>query len=133
MLSVDPVAVRLDTGQQVLRAVEVLEIGHYNFQMSGDLQILVSAPAARAALAAAALALLGACGQKGPLVLPTGEAAAGRASLHEYARALVRGGQPRPCRIRRPALRHGLTDPPAMSNAPLPAPRSCTPAPRNCS
>ena len=49
--------------------------------MSGVLQILVSAPAARAAVAAAALALLGACGQKGPLFLPAGEAAAGRASL----------------------------------------------------
>lgn len=29
----------------------------------------------------ALLALLSACGQKGPLLLPTGEAAAGRASL----------------------------------------------------
>ena len=51
--------------------------------MSGVLQILVSAPALRAASLAGALALLGACGQKGPLVLPTGEAAAGRASLPE--------------------------------------------------
>jgi predicted small lipoprotein YifL len=49
--------------------------------MFGVPQILVSAPAARTALAAGALLLLGACGQKGPLVLPAGEAAAGRASL----------------------------------------------------
>lgn len=49
--------------------------------MFGVLQILVTAPAVRAALSAGALVLLGACGQKGPLFLPTGEAAAGRASL----------------------------------------------------
>ncbi|MEJ8837932.1 LPS translocon maturation chaperone LptM [Ramlibacter sp. AN1133] len=41
--------------------------------MSGVPQILVSA--------LAAAALLVACGQKGPLVLPSGEAAAGRATL----------------------------------------------------
>lgn len=56
----------------------------YNFQMSGDHQILVSPPAGRRLLALAALAgtcLLAACGQKGPLFLPTGEAAAGRRTL----------------------------------------------------
>lgn len=48
------------------------------------LQILVSTPARRRALtgsAVAAAALLAGCGQKGPLFLPTGEAAAGRATL----------------------------------------------------
>ena len=43
--------------------------------MSGVPQILVSA--------LAAAALLAACGQKGPLFLPTNEAAAGRATLPE--------------------------------------------------
>ena len=51
--------------------------------MSGVLQILVSAPARRLLVAAAALGLLAACGQKGPLYLPTGEAAQGRATLPE--------------------------------------------------
>lgn len=50
--------------------------------MSGVLQILVSTRA-RCLAAAGLLALLGACGQKGPLFLPTGEAAAGRATLPE--------------------------------------------------
>lgn len=45
--------------------------------MFGIAQILVSPPV-RAALV---VALLAGCGQKGPLYLPTGEAAAGRASL----------------------------------------------------
>jgi predicted small lipoprotein YifL len=49
--------------------------------MFGVFQILVSTPGTRAATAAAAVALLAACGQKGPLMLPTGEAAEGRASL----------------------------------------------------
>jgi predicted small lipoprotein YifL len=49
--------------------------------MFGVLQILVSTPARRRVLAAGSLALLAACGQKGPLFLPTGEAAAGRLSL----------------------------------------------------
>jgi predicted small lipoprotein YifL len=43
--------------------------------MSGVFQILVSA--------FAALLLVTGCGQKGPLYLPSGEAAAGRASLPE--------------------------------------------------
>jgi predicted small lipoprotein YifL len=51
--------------------------------MFGVHQILVSGPLRRLALAAGCVALLGACGQKGSLYLPTGEAAAGRASLPE--------------------------------------------------
>jgi predicted small lipoprotein YifL len=47
--------------------------------MFGIAQILVSPPV-RAALVVVALA---GCGQKGPLYLPTGEAAAGRAPLTE--------------------------------------------------
>lgn len=50
--------------------------------MSGVLQILVS-PRARRFAAAGLLALLAACGQKGPLFMPTGEAAEGRATLPE--------------------------------------------------
>ena len=52
--------------------------------MFGVHQILVSTLARRRGLAlaaAAAAALLAACGPKGPLFLPTGEAAAGRATL----------------------------------------------------
>jgi len=55
--------------------------------MSSVRQILVSAAAKRFALAMAGAALLAACGQKGPLFLPTGEAAAGRATLPEAIRA----------------------------------------------
>jgi predicted small lipoprotein YifL len=51
--------------------------------MSGVSQILVSASARRCLLAVALLATLSACGQKGNLFLPTGEAAQGRATLPE--------------------------------------------------
>ncbi|QJW85904.1 hypothetical protein HK414_22845 [Ramlibacter terrae] len=51
--------------------------------MFGDFQILVSASSRRLALAAAVVAALAACGQKGPLFLPTDPAAAGRATLTE--------------------------------------------------
>ncbi|HSV34673.1 MAG TPA: lipoprotein [Ramlibacter sp.] len=44
-------------------------------------QILVSAHSLRLALAVSGVAALAACGQRGPLYLPTGEAAAGRATL----------------------------------------------------
>jgi len=49
--------------------------------MSGVPQILVSARWLRCLGAAALLALMAACGQRGPLYLPQGEAATGRASL----------------------------------------------------
>jgi predicted small lipoprotein YifL len=51
--------------------------------MSGVLAILVSAPWRRLVLAAAGVSLLAACGQKGPLFLPKGDAAAGRATITE--------------------------------------------------
>jgi predicted small lipoprotein YifL len=52
--------------------------------MYGVLQILVSTPARRRLLGVAASALLlSACGQKGPLFLPSGAAAQGRATLPE--------------------------------------------------
>jgi len=51
--------------------------------MLNAFQILVSAPVLRLALAAGVVGALGGCGQKGPLFLPTGEAAAGRATLPE--------------------------------------------------
>jgi predicted small lipoprotein YifL len=44
-------------------------------------EILVSARARRLALALGVVGALAGCGQKGPLLLPTGEAAAGRATL----------------------------------------------------
>lgn len=46
-------------------------------------QILVSAPRLRLALAAVVVGVLAGCGQKGPLFLPTGAAAAQRATLPE--------------------------------------------------
>ena len=49
--------------------------------MFGVHQILVSARARRRLAALALVGLLAACGQRGPLFLPTGEAAAGRATL----------------------------------------------------
>lgn len=49
--------------------------------MSPFIQILVSAPVRRFALAAGVVAALAACGQKGALYLPTGEAADSRATL----------------------------------------------------
>jgi predicted small lipoprotein YifL len=44
-------------------------------------QILVSARSLRLVLALGVVGALAGCGQKGPLFLPTGEAAAGRATL----------------------------------------------------
>jgi predicted small lipoprotein YifL len=49
--------------------------------MFGVHQILVSASVRRLALAACGVVLLAACGQKGPLFMPRGEAATGRATL----------------------------------------------------
>jgi predicted small lipoprotein YifL len=59
--------------------------------MSGVHQILVSARGRRL-LAAGLLAVLAGCGQKGPLFLPTGEEAAGRASLPETLNPTNRTG-----------------------------------------
>lgn len=50
--------------------------------MSGPFQPLAR-PIARRLVAVTALALLAACGQKGPLYLPTGDAATGRLTLPE--------------------------------------------------
>jgi predicted small lipoprotein YifL len=49
--------------------------------MSSAEQILVIAPVRALVLAASVVALLGGCGQKGALYLPTGDAAANRATL----------------------------------------------------
>ena len=51
--------------------------------MSAVLPTLANARLPRRLLALAALSLLAACGQKGPLYLPTGEAAVGRLTLPE--------------------------------------------------
>ena len=48
-------------------------------------QILVSVSPRRLVLAAGVVAALAACGQRGPLFLPTGEAAAARATLPQTA------------------------------------------------
>ncbi|MES2999125.1 MAG: lipoprotein [Pseudomonadota bacterium] len=47
------------------------------------LQILVADPLRRVVLAAAMVGALAACGQRGPLFLPTAPAAEGRATLTE--------------------------------------------------
>jgi predicted small lipoprotein YifL len=49
--------------------------------MSSVEQILVTAPLRALYLAASVVVLLGGCGQKGALYMPTGEAAANRATL----------------------------------------------------
>jgi len=49
--------------------------------MSKVFQILASAHPLRLALAASVVWALAGCGQKGPLFIPTGEAAAARATL----------------------------------------------------
>ena len=59
--------------------------------MSGVLQILVSARG-RCLFAAGVLALLAACGQKGPLFLSTGAQAEGRATLPETLSPVNRTG-----------------------------------------
>jgi predicted small lipoprotein YifL len=73
---VDAIATALDRSKCGFCAVHVLRVGHYNFAMLNVRQILVSA---------VGLALVGvgltACGQKGPLYLPTDPAAKERATL----------------------------------------------------
>lgn len=49
--------------------------------MFGVQQIVIGPQWRRLALAAAGVVLLSACGQKGPLFMPKGEAATGRATL----------------------------------------------------
>ncbi|MDP3619661.1 MAG: lipoprotein, partial [Ramlibacter sp.] len=68
-------------GQQRFSAIHVFRVGHYNFTMFHVPQILVSARLQRVGLAAVVVAMLAACGQKGPLFLPTGESAQGRPTL----------------------------------------------------
>lgn len=87
--------------------------------MSGELQILVSTPARRRLLALAALAgscLLAACGQKGPLYMPTGAEAAGRRTLPQTLTPTVvappqRDGAPG-------STPSAATSPPAVSQPP---------------
>ena len=49
-------------------------------------QILLNAPLRRLALAASVVAVMAACGQKGPLFVPTEPAAQNRATLSETIR-----------------------------------------------
>ena len=72
------------------------KVGKYNFTMSNVCRILVSARRWRPAIAASALAMLAACGQRGVLFLPSDPAAQGRATLPETIRpaALAPPGSP---------------------------------------
>jgi len=62
--------------------------------MLNVLQILVSAALARLALALCATGALAGCGQKGPLFLPTSEAAANRATLPQTLNPTVPASTP---------------------------------------
>ncbi|HWI84585.1 LPS translocon maturation chaperone LptM [Ramlibacter sp.] len=57
-------------------------------------RILVSAPARRLVLAAAVVGPLAACGQKGPLFLPTDPVAAQRATLPQTLRPAAPASAP---------------------------------------
>ena len=81
--------------------------------MSGVFQILVSPSGTRRALLLAAALLLSACGQKGPLYLPTGEAAAGRVTLPQTL-APSTAVTPRPS-----ASAPGASTPPSGTAAPV--------------
>lgn len=73
---IDPIAALLHCQQQLLGMVHEFKVGHYNFSMLRAPQILVST-----IILAASVASLGACGQRGPLYLPTEPASAQRATL----------------------------------------------------
>lgn len=74
-------------------------------------QILVSSLPARLALALAGVVALAACGQRGPLFLPTGEAAANRATLPQTLRPTPPTAAPSPL------------DTPSTTGTATPAPR----------
>jgi predicted small lipoprotein YifL len=80
-LLVDVVAARFDTGKYRFGSIHEFGVGHYNFAMLKVYQILVSTQCLRFALAVSGVVALAGCGQKGRLFLPTGEAAADRATL----------------------------------------------------
>jgi predicted small lipoprotein YifL len=84
--------------------------------MSGVFQILVSPFGPRCALLLMAALSLSACGQKGPLYLPTGAAAAGRASLPE---TLAPSTAVRPAQA---ASGPGAATPPSGTAAPVRTP-----------
>ena len=69
-LVVDSVAIALNGFKQHFGLVHEFGIGHYNFAMLKSLPILVSA----SVLVAGAMSL-SACGQRGPLYLPSGPTA----------------------------------------------------------
>lgn len=73
---VDLIAALLHGEQQLLGTVHEFKVGHYNFDMLRASQILVSP-----IILAASMAGLSACGQRGPLYLPTEPASAQRATL----------------------------------------------------
>lgn len=68
-------------------------------------QILVGALGLRLVLAFSGVAMLAACGQKGPLFLPTGEAAAGRATLPQTLNPARAASAPVPSGTATPATR----------------------------
>jgi predicted small lipoprotein YifL len=69
------------------------------------LQILVATLGVRLVLALSGVAALAACGQKGPLFLPTGEAAAGRATLPQTLNPTRPASAPLPSGTATPAPR----------------------------
>ena len=75
---VDTVAALFHRQQQLFCTVHEFEVGHYNLRMFRARQILV-----RTIVLAVSTAAFAACGQRGPLYLPTDPAAAQRATLPE--------------------------------------------------
>jgi predicted small lipoprotein YifL len=73
---VEAIAADLYARQQAFSLVQKFKVGHYNRSMLKVMKILVMLHAL-----VGGAAVLSACGQRGPLVLPTTPASAGRATL----------------------------------------------------
>ena len=80
-LVIDPVAAGFDATQQRFGSIHEFGVGHYNFTMLNVFQILVSTTRLRLVLAVCVVGAMAGCGQRGPLFLPTGDAAASRATF----------------------------------------------------
>jgi predicted small lipoprotein YifL len=73
---VQPITDDLYARQQAFSLVQKFKVGHYNHSMLKVMKILVMLHAL-----VGGAAVLSACGQRGPLVLPASPASAGRATL----------------------------------------------------
>ncbi len=93
---IDAVTTGFDGAQQGFGSIHVLRVSHYNFTMLKVYKILVGSLRFRLALAAGMVLLLAACGQRGPLFLPSGEAAAGRATLPQILNPTQPASAPAP-------------------------------------